>query len=208
MVVGDYLEGLSQCSGVPRPNPTGTVSYLGLAATSLVMSVVSGREVATYCKSVVKVNPNGVDLAPTQVAALPMDLTIVLDGDKRGFVTSEDRFVTGKELLLPDHEGFYLFEKGRMYELRFPKVRVPPTCTGLAFPRSSINRLGILKLESAVFDSGYEGEPTQVIFTPIRARVREGEALVQLVMFRNEKPAESLYQGYYQGETAKDPAHT
>ena len=74
-----------------------------------------------------------------------------------------------------------------MYELRFPEVTIPPTCTGFAFPRSSINRLGIIKLESAVFDSGYRGEPTQVIFTPIDAKVHQSEALVQLVFFRNEK---------------------
>ena len=52
-----------------------------------------------------------------------------------------------------------------------------------------MNRLGIIKLESAVFDSGYRGEPTQVIFTPISAKVHRSEAFVQLVFFRNEKPA-------------------
>ena len=164
------------------------------------MSVVSGSEVALYCKSFVKINPNGVDLAPLQVSKLPMGLTIFLQGNKRGYLGAESQLVTEKEQILPDESGFYFFERGGMYELRFPEVYIPPTCTGFAFPRSSINRLGIIKLESAIFDSGYQGEPTQVIFTPINAKVHEKEAVVQLVFIRNEKSAESTYQGYYQNE--------
>jgi deoxycytidine triphosphate deaminase len=164
------------------------------------VSVVSGKEVAACCKSFVKINPNGVDLAPTQASELPADLTIVLHGDKRGYLDSRGELSTQKTDVLPDAEGFYNFEKGMMYELRFPEVTIPATCTGFAFPRSSVNRLGIIKLESAVFDSGYHGEPTQVIFTPIAAKVHKGEALIQLVFLRNEKAAESLYSGFYQHE--------
>ena len=167
------------------------------------MSVVSGEEVAACCKAYVKVNPNGVDLAPKQVSRLPTDSTIFLHGAERGYLGPGGDLVTGKEELAPDPSGFYLFEPGGMYELRFDEVSVPPTCTGLAFPRSSLNRLGIMKLESAVFDSGYRGEPTQVIFTPISAKVHRSEAFVQLVFFRNEKPATSLYSGFYQNEKGK-----
>jgi len=164
------------------------------------MSVVSGEEVAACCKDVIKVNPNGVDLAPKQVSKLPMNSTIVLHGQQRGYEGQGEGLILQKEDLLPDSSGFYVFERGAMYELRFPEVSVPATCTGLAFPRSSINRLGIIKLESAVFDSGYRGEPTQVIFTPISARVHRDEAMIQLVFLRNEKPATSLYSGFYQNE--------
>jgi len=164
------------------------------------VSVVSGKEVAASCKSFVKINPNGVDLAPTRVSQLPADLTILLHGDKRGYIGPEGQLVNAKTSITPDAEGFYNFERGMLYELRFPEVTIPATCTGFAYPRSSMNRLGIIKLESAVFDSGYHGEPTQVIFTPIAAKVHNTEALVQLVFFRNEKAAESLYNGFYQHE--------
>jgi deoxycytidine triphosphate deaminase len=165
------------------------------------VSVVSGKEVAASCKSVVKINPNGVDLAPTQVSKLPMDLTILLHGDTRGYIDSDGNLTKDKkENVAPDIDGFYNFEKGGLYELRFPQVLIPSTCTGLAFPRSSINRLGIIKLESAVFDSGYDGEPTQVFFTPIAARIHRTEAMIQLIFLRNEKAASDLYNGYYQHE--------
>jgi dCTP deaminase len=168
------------------------------------MSVVSGDEVAACCKACVKINPNGVDLAPIHVSRLPMDSTILLHGNERGYLVPGEGVTTEKEDLAPDESGFYVFERGGMYELRFPEVRIPASCMGLAFPRSSINRLGIIKLESAVFDSGYCGEPTQVIFTPINARVHQGEAIIQLVFLRNERPATSLYSGFYQNEKGKE----
>jgi deoxycytidine triphosphate deaminase len=164
------------------------------------VSVVSGKEVSACCKSFVKVNPNGVDLAPTEVHRLPSDLTIVLHGDKRGYIGPDGALTRDKSIITPDAEGFYNFEKGSLYELRFPEVSVPATCTGFAFPRSSINRLGVIKLESAVFDSGYQGEPTQVIMTPIAARIHHTEAVIQLVFLRNEKAADTLYSGFYQHE--------
>lgn len=164
---------------------------------------MSGKEVAACCKSFVKINPNGVDLSPIQVRKLPMDSVIMLHGEKRGYIGADGAVSAEKEILSPDEEGYYRFGRGMLYELRFAEVSVPATCTGLAFPRSSLNRLGIVKLESAVFDSGYRGEPTQVIFTPIDARVHRSEAFIQLVFFRNEKAADTLYTGFYQHEKAK-----
>ena len=173
------------------------------------VSVLSGKEVAKSCSSYKKVNPNGVDLAPKEVKLVPRGYKIYLHGEERGYIAPsatrgkaarkpEVRDV--KELVAPDEEGFYDFLKGNLYELRFPKVTVPADCTGFAFPRSTVNRLGIIKLESAVFDSGYSGEFTQTIFTPLDASVHKDEALVQLVFIRNEAPATELYSGRYQNE--------
>ncbi|HVB95635.1 MAG TPA: hypothetical protein VND41_03430 [Nitrososphaerales archaeon] len=179
------------------------------------MSVLSGKEVARSCSSYRKVNPNGVDLSPKEVKLVPRGFTIYLHGEERGYIAPsgtrgrkvqkpEVRDV--KELVTPDKEGFYDFVRGNLYELRFPKVTIPPDCTGFAFPRSTVNRLGIIKLESAVFDSGYSGEPTQTIFTPLDARVHKDEALIQLVFIRNESPAKELYSGRYQNEASSEGA--
>ncbi len=175
------------------------------------MSVVSGKEVAKSCSSYRKVNPNGVDLSPKEVKMIPRGYKIYLHGEERGYVApfesrgrkaQKPNVRDVKEAIAPDAEGFYDFVKGSLYELRFPKVTIPADCTGFAFPRSTVNRLGIIKLESAVFDSGYSGEPTQTIFTPIDARVHKDEALIQLVFIRNESPARELYNGRYQNEAS------
>jgi len=177
------------------------------------LSGQSGEEVSRHCTSFKKVNPNGVDLAPKQVRAIPGGSTIYLHGERRGYLAKASKkggrkavVDDAKQLLQPDSDGFYRFSRGRLYELRFPKVSVPADCTGFAFPRSTVNRLGVIKLESAVFDSGYTGEFTQTIFTPLEARVHKDEALVQLVFFRNEAPAQMLYDGRYQNEASSGRA--
>ena len=171
------------------------------------VSVVSGEEVAKSCSAYRKVNPNGVDIAPKEVKLIPRGSKIYLRGEDRGYVARSKKarrpvVKDVKRLVAPDADGFYDLAKGGLYELRFPKVTIPADCTGFAFPRSTVNRLGIIKLESAVFDSGYSGEPTQTIFTPLDARVHKDEALIQLVFFRNESPAKYLYAGRYQNESS------
>lgn len=165
------------------------------------MSLVEGSYVARFCKSYVRINPNGVDLAPNKVSVIPRDSVIFLHGDRRGYLMPGSKKVRdSKSPVLPDSDGYYNFQAGCLYVLRFPEVTIPPDCTGLAFPRSSLNRLGVIKLETAVFDSGYSGEPTQTIYTPIRAMIHKDEAMIQLVFLRNEKPAKKLYKGRYQHE--------
>src|SRR6266496_627441 len=113
------------------------------------MSVLNGNEVASFCKSFVKVNPNGVDLAPEKVSKIPRDSVIFLHGERRGYLEGESNkkkkknVVDRKSVVIPDSDGYYNFEQGELYELRFPEVRIPLDCTGFAFPRSTINRLGI-----------------------------------------------------------------
>jgi deoxycytidine triphosphate deaminase len=171
------------------------------------VSVLSGSDVSKFCSHYKKINPNGVDLAPKEVRKIPARATIYLHGEDRGYIdrrpSKRGPAVNDlKKPLKPDSGGFYRFVRGKLYELRFPKVSIPPDCTGFAFPRSTINRLGIIKLETAVFDSGYSGEFTQTIFTPLEARVHKDEALVQLVLIRNEAPAKRLYDGRYQNESS------
>jgi deoxycytidine triphosphate deaminase len=179
------------------------------------VSVLSGKEVSKSCSSYKKINPNGVDLSPKEVKLVPRGSKIYLHGEERGYIhpsasrgskARKPEVVDVKEAVTPDEEGFYDFVKGNLYELRFPRVTIPADCTGFAFPRSTVNRLGIIKLESAVFDSGYSGEPTQTIFTPLDARVHKDEALIQLVFIRNEAPAKDLYGGRYQNEASNGPA--
>jgi deoxycytidine triphosphate deaminase len=168
------------------------------------VSVLCGAEVARSCSSYKKVNPNGVDVAPKEVRRIPAGATIYLHGEHRGYLDGKNPVSdSAKVVVKPDADGFYSLSRGGLYELRFPKVTIPADVTGFAFPRSTINRLGIVKVETAVFDSGYSGEFTQTIFTPLEARIHKDEALVQLVFIRNEAPAKELYKGRYQDEASR-----
>jgi deoxycytidine triphosphate deaminase len=165
------------------------------------MGVWSGKDVAKHVKGFRKINPGGVDVAPTQVVRLPRG-TILLHGGKRGYLI-RGKFLDHEEAKVkcrPDANGYYHLRPMTLYELRFPRVEIPLTATGLCFPRSTLNRLGIIKVETAVLDSGYVGEFVQTLLSLSPALIHKDEALVQLVFLQNVKRAERGYDGRYQGE--------
>ena len=164
----------------------------------LFMAALTGNEVAHYVSEYVKINPAGVDIAPKKVFRIPEDAVAVLDGKIRGF--ERDGTVSWDMYEEVRPEGRYWVLEPGIYVVAFPKVVVPKDIVGFAYPRSTLNRLGLVKVQTAVFDPGYEGEFTQTWFVPIRVKVRVGEAWVQLVYIRLENEPEETYNGYWQGE--------
>ncbi len=165
-----------------------------------------GSKVATFVEGDVKTGPNGIDLVPIEVVELPVEGTVFINGKQRGYLIG-GKFVEQSEAkvaIVPDGDGFYNLKGGRTYEVRFPKVTVPREATGFAYPRSTFNRLGIIKLETAVWDSGYSGEGTQVFYAVMPAKIHRDEAWVQLVFIDNKSTAAKGYKGYYQHESRKN----
>ena len=162
------------------------------------MAVLLGKEVAEYVSSYVKVNPAGVDIAPKKIYRITENAVAVLDGNVRGFEVEGSVSWDVYEEVQPEGD-FWVLEPG-VYVVAFPKVVVPEDVVGFAFPRSTLNRLGLVKVQTAVFDPGYEGEFTQTWFFPLRAKIRVGEAWVQLVYARLEEKPDHTYDGYWQGE--------
>ena len=162
------------------------------------MAFMIGNSVAEYVSNYVKINPAGVDIAPKKIYRIPENAVAVLDGNVRGFEVEGDITWDAYEEVQPEGD-FWVLEPG-IYVVAFPKVVVPEDVVGFAFPRSTLNRLGLVKVQTAVFDPGYEGEFTQTWFLPIRAKIRKGEAWVQLVYARLEEKPDQRYDGYWQGE--------
>ena len=128
--------------------------------------VWGGKAVAEFVDKFVKINPNGVDVAPDKIFQLPEE-TIFIREKKRGYMIGGE-FVDqakAKVEIFPDKDGFWNLEKGKAYDLRFPTIRVPMEATGFAYPRSSFNRLGVLKFQTAVWDSGYVGQSSQQVIS-------------------------------------------
>jgi len=139
----------------------------------------------------VKIGPNGVDVGVSEIRRIPEGSEITIHGDKR-------ELSKPKQLVLPAN-GFYELEPG-FYELRSNvKLKIPEGVVLYVKPRSTFNRLGCVKVESAVCDSGYEGFFTQSILLPFKAKIHEGEAWFQLVGFKCQKSGQK-YEGFYQGE--------
>ncbi len=163
--------------------------------------VWAGEAVAKHVSRFVKANPNGVDVAPDKIFELP-DETIFIQGRKRGYII-DSKFVDqaeAKKEIVPDGDGFWNLKKGKLYDLRFPQISIPLTATGFAYPRSTFNRLGILKFQTAVWDSGYVGESSQQVFAFLPAKIHRDEGWIQLVFIDNREISKQAYKGHYQNE--------
>ena len=104
-----------------------------------------------------------------------------------------------KSEIVPDEDGFYNIKKNMFIEAIFGKVIIPNNMVAFAFPRSTFNRLGVVKSETAVFDSGFEGTATQCFYFPnLPAKIHKDEAWIQLVYFKVEGEVKKGYDGMYQ----------
>ena len=170
------------------------------------MSVWSGEEVSRFCEKVAKINPNGIDLTPLAVFQIPEENVVIICGEDRGFLVDEwvvkhtERKIEIRPITRFGRKIYFL-EKG-IYEIRLPRIEIPENATGFCYPRSSFARLGVIKSQTAVFDSGYKGEGSQTFFFPGTAIIGVDEAWVQMVFIDNKDAVKKGYEGKYQGETA------
>ena len=137
--------------------------------------------------------PNGVDLS--------LDAVWQLIGAGALGRSNDDRRLPAREDLQFDADGWLNLAPGS-YGIRYGEwVALPPDCGGLVFPRSSLLRMG-LHVPTAVWDAGYagRGEGLLLITNPHGVRLQHGSRIVQLVVFRLNSAATTLYQGMYQQE--------
>ena len=158
------------------------------------MTSLSGEHVAKFLKTPpeIKINPNGVDVKVSEVWQIPTDATATIDGKTR--ITSPEKIK-----ILPNGD-FYELPQG-VYDVRIAnEIEVPKGIVGFCHPRSTLNRLGIVKSETGIWDSGYKGFGTQTIFVPIKLlRIHKDEFWFQIRMQRSEESQHS-YDGHWQGE--------
>jgi dUTP pyrophosphatase len=158
------------------------------------MAAWLGKDVAKFVKQPpeIKINPNGVDLKVSEVWKIGLEEEAVLHGSTR---------TVNKKLILPENDDFYHLERG-VYDVRIAnEVTIPMEAVGLCFPRSTLNRLGTIKSDGGVWDSGYKGFGTQTLLVPIKKiKIHKDEFWFQLMLFSNKDIAEIKYEGHWQGE--------
>lgn len=170
------------------------------------MSMIwSGKKTADCIEGDKKIGPNGCDLRICEVLKIPDGAVIFLHEKKRGYLVNGE-FKEAQDVKMPvahNKDGFYELERG-CYEVRIAnKVNVPKNACGFAFPRSTFNRLGVIKSESAVWDSGYSGMGTGTVFVAAeKALIHKDEFWFQFVMIGAEE-SDNQYAGFYQGEKKK-----
>ncbi|MHA1626856.1 MAG: hypothetical protein ACTSYT_03075 [Candidatus Asgardarchaeia archaeon] len=164
------------------------------------MNVV-GEDLKGLIKEYKKIGPNGVDLSPIKVYRIPSEFEVYIKGEIRGYIEGGS-FIEGYEakIELKPKDGFYEIGRGEIVEAVFPFLEVPLDMVAFIFPRSTFNRLGIMKFGTAVLDSGYKGTPSQSFYFPIPAKIHVDEAWVQVCYFKTNRKVSKGYSGYYQGK--------
>lgn len=159
------------------------------------MTIWSGKRVSQYVRQppLVKINPNGVDLGVSEIFRFDSISESILDGKTRETKPSK--------IKMEPIGNFYVLPNG-VYEVRIAnEVSVPKNAAGLLFPRSTLNRLGIIKSETAIWDSGYIGYGTQTILVSIKKfTIRKDEFWFQL-MFKDAEQSDFTYDGHWQKES-------
>ena len=164
---------------------------------------VPGSKVVKFVSAFKKINPNGLDLVPLKVFRIPSEYTIFIKGNKRGYLKEDNNFIDGyttKEEIKPDDSGFYRIPRDSAIEIVLPEIQVPLDMLAIIFPRSTFNRLGIIKSHTGLVDSGYKGTPTQTFYFPTSAMIHKDEAWVQIVYFKVEEKIKEGYTGFYQNK--------
>lgn len=149
---------------------------------------------------------NFVDLE-TQLTPQGFDLTVQeihsYEGKGRLDFSNSEREIPGSEKLRPekgdesDEYGWWHLEKG-VYKVKMnEKVDIPEDLTGLAFPRSSLLRMGCT-IDNAVWDSGYTGTGSFMLHVenPDGVSIKENARLNQIVFLEIEETEEG-YSGKY-----------
>ena len=166
------------------------------------MVVLTGENVKDLVSKIVKVNPAGIDIAPKAIFRIPVEKIdyAFLEGKQRGYyIGGEFKQLTEVLERIEPKDNYWILEPG-IYYVVFPKVKIPKDKVAFAYPRSTLNRLGLIKSQTAVFDPGYEGEFNQTWYIPIKFKVNVNEAWLQLVYFELESEVEEGYKGFWQKE--------
>jgi dCTP deaminase len=102
--------------------------------------------------------------------------------------------VTREEIVIPP--GSFMLASTMEY------VKLPHNVTAFVEGRSSIGRIGLFVQNAGWVDPGFEGELTLELFNANRQpiRLRAGRRVCQLVFARMDRPAQTPYQGKYQGQ--------
>lgn len=143
-----------------------------------------------------QVQPNGFDLTLAEIHRYQGPGTVAR--------TNAGRVLPEIERLEPGADGFFRLAPGAYHVVYNEIVNLPIDLMALGRPRSSLNRSGVT-IHTAVWDAGYHGRSTSMLFVanPSGFRIEPGARLLQLVFLGLSRPAGEGYRGAYQGENIR-----
>ncbi|MBU2258705.1 MAG: deoxyuridine 5'-triphosphate nucleotidohydrolase [Candidatus Omnitrophica bacterium] len=152
--------------------------------------------ISEYIDLSVQLTPNGIDLTVKKIFEFK-DCGILDFSNKDRRLSECIELVPGKENP-EDKFGWWLLKKG-IYKIRTNEVvNLPLDLVGIAFPRSSLLRLGAFT-QTGIWDAGFRGESEFVLvvenFNGIK--IKQNSRIIQLVFLRMNE-TDAGYNGIYQ----------
>lgn len=163
------------------------------------MTVRNGELVSEYIESLTgslpseAVQPNGVDLS--------IDTLYRIEGTPR--LTNGDEYHKGNRVevnVIEDDDGaYYQLSNDEAYIAVYGEnIQIPHNHIGLVFPRSRLMRCGVT-VETAVWDSGYEGRGEGGLNSSRPVRIETDTRVAQMVFIETDE-LDRHYDGSHQSE--------
>jgi dUTP pyrophosphatase len=154
--------------------------------------------VSNYCDLDIQLTPNGIDLTAAKI--FQFNQAGALD-----FSNQERKIPQGRELEVQkdkpeDKFGWWELAPGIYKVVTNEKVKLPLDLIGMAFPRSSLLRMGAFT-QTGVWDAGFEGvsEFVIVVSNPLGMKLKQNARVAQL-LFTRITETETGYNGIYQNK--------
>ena len=143
-----------------------------------------------------QLTPNGIDLTIGQIYEFCGEGALDFSNKER--LLPQYRLLTPLKKSKDDAFGWWRLSRGAYKIVANETVALPRDMIGIAFPRSSLLRMGMFT-HTGVWDAGFQGrsEFILVVENPQGAQVKQNARVVQL-MFAKIAVTEHGYSGKYQ----------
>jgi dUTP pyrophosphatase len=143
-----------------------------------------------------QMTPNGIDLTVGQISEFTS--AGALDFSNKERVLPENRLFEPKKKKSSDEFGWWHLSRGAYKIVTNESVALPLDLIGIAFPRSSLLRMGMFT-QTGVWDAGFRGKSEFILIVenPLGAQIKQNARVVQL-MFTRITETEQGYNGMYQ----------
>jgi dUTP pyrophosphatase len=155
--------------------------------------------ISNYCDLDTQLTPNGFDLTASKIFQFSQAGALDFSNKERKIPESSELVV--KKEKPGDNFGWWSLGPGIYKVVTNEKVKLPKDLIGVAFPRSSLLRMGAFT-QTGVWDAGFEGisEFVLVVTNPSGMKLKQNARVVQL-LFTKITETETGYNGIYQNKS-------
>lgn len=155
--------------------------------------------VTGYVDLETQLTPNGFDLTVGSIFEFETDGAIDFSNKER--ILPDVSELMPQKLNPQDKHGWWQLKKGAYKIKTNETVNLPKTLIGIAFPRSTLLRMGAYT-QTGVWDAGFQGKSEFVLLVenPQGISVKQNARIVQLLFMAMDE-AERGYEGVYQNSS-------